>query len=258
MQTNASFMKKAVLFDFHNTLATCDGWLELEIKTLPSLAIEKLVIDGTLPTIALTRLDEAVGRFKALRQEVRLSGIELSASEGTRLVLEDMGYSLPIIEIDSVVATLEEALLPQVEMVDGADLALTRLRDDGYRLGVVSSAGYPQFVEMALEKLGLRAFFSVVVTSTGEGIYKSDPEIFRRACRYLEVEPHEAVHIGDHPVYDVRTARAAGLSAIWFSAHSARTSHLHSTPWEETVHAGEDADAVITDLIDLSDVVAGL
>lgn len=251
-------MKKAVLFDFHNTLAICDAWLDLEIKTLPSLSIEKLVLRGTLPGTSITRLEEAVNRFKALRQGVRVSGIELSAVEGTRLVLESMGYNLPIVEIDSVVAELEEALLPQVEMVDGADLALGRLRDDGHRMGVVSSAGYPQFVEMALEKLGLRTFFSVVVTSAGEGIYKSDPEIFRRAVRYLDVQPHEAVHVGDHPVYDVQAAKVAGLSAIWFSAHSARTAGLHSTPWEETVRAGAAADAVITNLRDLSDVLARL
>jgi len=251
-------MKKAVLFDFHNTLAICDAWLELEIKTLPSLSIEQLVLRGALPGTALTRLADAVDRFKALRQVVRVSGIELSAVEGTRRVLVGMGYSLPIEEIDSVVAELEKALLPQVEMVEGADLSLGRLRDAGFRLGVVSSAGYPQFVEMALEKLGLRTFFSVVVTSAGEGIYKSDPEIFRRAVRYLDVEAQEAVHVGDHPVYDVQTAKRAGLSAIWFSTHSERTAHMHSTPWEETVRAGEDADAVITDLRDLPDVVARL
>jgi len=222
------------------------------------VAIEQLVLRGALPGTALTRLEEAADRFKALRQEVRVSGIELSASEGARRVLEGMGYSLLTEEIDRVVAGLEEALLPEVEMVAGADLALGRLRAEGYPLGVVSSAGYPQFVEMALEKLGLRTYFRVVVTSAGEGIYKSDPEIFRRAVRYLEVEPHEAVHVGDHPVYDVQTAKAAGLSAIWFSAHSARTAHMHSTPWEETVRAGEDADAVITDLWAIHDVVAHL
>ncbi len=248
-------MKKAVLFDFHNTLAICDAWLELEISTLPSLSIEELVRRGSLPRSASARLEEAVDRFKSLRQDVRDSGIELSASEGTQRVLAEMGYRLPLLEIDSVVAKLEEALLPQVEIVEGADLALTRLRDDGYRLGVVSSAGYPLFVEMALEKLGLRSFFSVVVTSAGEGIYKSDPEIFCRAVRYLDVEPHEAVHVGDHPVYDVQAAKAAGLSAIWFSAHSERTAHLHSTPWAETLKVGEDADAVIGDLQEVSRAV---
>ncbi len=203
----------------------------------------------------MTRLEEAVDRFKALRQEVRVSGIELSASDGTRRVLEDMGYNLSGVEIDSVVAELEEALLSQVEMVEGADVTLGRLRDAGYRMGVVSSAGYPEFVEMALGMLGLRTFFSVVVTSAGEGIYKSDPEISCRAVRYLDVEPHEAVHVGDHPIYDVQTAKAAGLSAIWFSTHSTRTAHMHSAPWEETVRAGEGADAVTMDLRDLPDIV---
>jgi len=248
-------MDKAVLFDFHNTLATCDGWLELEIQTLPALTIEELVRRGSLSQSECRRRGEAVARFKALRQEVRLSGIELSAIEGTRQVLVSMGFDLPVVEVEAVVAALEEALLPEVEVVEGAGEVLAALKGEGYRLGVVSSAGYPRFVEMSLEVLGLRSFFTAVVTSAGEGIYKSDPELFVRAVRYLDVEPRQAVHVGDHPVYDVKSAKAAGLSAIWFSAHSERTAHLHSTPWEETVRVGEGADAVVEVLSDVPQAV---
>ena len=248
-------MIKAVLFDFHNTLAICDGWLDLEINLLPALSLQVLARRGLLPESASPRHSEAVDRFKAVRQQVRASGIEVSAAEGTRRVLEEMGYEVTMVAIEAAVALLEEELLPQVEMVDGAEVALRGLREEGYRLGIVSSAGYPPFVEMALEKMGLLHFFKVVVTSAGEGVYKSDPEIFRRAVRYLDVEPEEAVHVGDHPVYDVQTAKAAGLSAIWFSAHAERTAHLHSTPWADARLAGEGADAVISDLRDAARAV---
>ena len=251
-------MKKVVLFDFHNTLATCASWLELEIVTLPGLALSRLVGRGVLEESARKRTDEATTLFKALRQRVRESGVELSAVEGVTQVLESMGYYAPQAEIESVVAELENECLPEVEMVAGADVVLRQLHNAGCLLGVVSSAGYPLFVELALEKLGLRTYFNEVVTSAGEGIYKSDPEIFRRAVSRLGAKPSDAVHIGDHAIYDVRTAKAAGLSVIWFVAEARNTARLHGTDWDATAEAGSDADAVIESMSKLFDAIATL
>ncbi len=252
--------KRVVLFDFHNTLATCDPWLELEIRTLPGLALKKLVNEGVAEVNG--RLDERIEQantlFRELRQTVRDSGVELSAVEGTKRVLARMGLRPPDAALEAVVAELEHDCLPSVEMVAGADVALTRLREEGYRLGVVSSAGYPPFVEMALEMLGLRTFFSEVVTSAGEGIYKSDPEIFRRAAVRLGATPEEAVHVGDHAIYDVQAAKRAGLSAVWFVAQAKRTAQLHGTAWEEVARAGEGADAVIERMEELPGVLREL
>lgn len=237
-------MKKAVLFDFHNTLATCSGWLDLEIKTLPALTLARLAARGVVSLEGRDPSEEATRRFHELRSEARASGVEVSAAEGAKQVLNSMGYHPPDSDIERAVEELERACLPEVMMMPGAAEVLAKLRSDGYRLGVVSSAGYPPFVELALEKLGLLRYFDEILTSAGEGIYKSDPEIFRRAARRLGVEPEEAVHIGDHAQYDVAVAKAAGLSAIWFVAEARRTVEAHGTPWEEVAQAGEGADAV--------------
>jgi HAD superfamily hydrolase (TIGR01549 family) len=249
--------KPVVLFDFHNTLATCDPWLELEIRTLPGLALERLArqevieIDGSMPEL----VERATLLFRELRQSVRDSGVELSAFEGTKRVLAQMGYHPPDAALEGVVAELEHECLSSVEMVPGADVALHKLKDAGYRLGVVSSAGYPPFVELALEMLGLRTFFSEVLTSAGEGIYKSDPEIFRRAAIRLGATPEEAVHVGDHAIYDVQAAKKAGLSAVWFVAQAQRTAQLHGTTWDEAALAGAEADAVVERMEELPEAL---
>lgn len=248
-------MIKVVLFDFHNTLATCDGWLELEIKTLPALTLRKLHDWGAVDTSGHSG-DEATRLFRDVRQGVRESGVELSAFEGTRRVLQQMGIEVPDATLMAAIEELQAALLPAVEVVPGAGEALEKLRDQGYLLGVVSSAGYPPFVEMALETLGLRSYFSEVVTSAGEGIYKSNPEIFRLAAAKLGAEPAEAVHVGDHPVYDVQSARAAGLRAIWLSAESHRTASLHGAAWDELAGSGAEADAIVTRMEDVPAAVA--
>ena len=246
---------KAVLFDFHNTLVTCDPWLELEINTLPSLALDRLRDNGDLGKAPIHDSAEARDRFRVLRQRARESGVEVSAVDGVRQVLAEMGYRASKSAIEEAVAELEEHCLLAVEPVKGAMRALERLRGAGYKLGVVSSAGWPPFVEMALETEGMRPFFSEVITSAGEGIYKSDPEIFRRACARLGVEPNETWHVGDHARYDVQTARAAGLRTVWFTAYARRTALLHNADWDDLERQGLQADAVIARLGQLPGVI---
>lgn len=251
-------MKKVVLFDFHNTLATCDSWLELEIKTLPALVLGKLAENGSIESVTPAMLDKVTGIFQTLRQTVRENGVELSAVEGTQRTLAEMGIHPPFAELESAVEQLENACLRDVAMVEGSDRAIERLYTAGCRLGVVSSAGYPAFVEMALEQMGLRPYFSEIVTSAGEGIYKSDPRIFRRAVARLGAAPSQAVHIGDHAVYDVQSAKAAGLSAIWLVAHARHTAALHNQEWQASAHAGSGADAVVKSMDELYDAIADL
>ena len=251
-------MIKVVLFDFHNTLATCDSWLELEIRTLPGQVMLQLARNGSIEDVSPRMLNEAERLFRELRQEVRDSGVELSAVEGARRVLEEMGVRVLGPELEHAVETLEYACLPEVAMLEGANRVLERLRNDRYQLGVVSSAGYPQFVELALEKLGLRTFFSEVVTSAGEGLYKSNPQIFRLAASRLGAEPSEAIHVGDHAIYDVQTAKAAGLSAIWFTAQARTTARLHNQPWDQSEQSGAAADAEVDHMDELYEAVVRL
>jgi HAD superfamily hydrolase (TIGR01509 family) len=239
---------KAVLFDFHNTLVTCDGWLELEIKTLPGLVLRELAERSVIEDHTAQREESANSLFRQLRQRVRESGREISAVDGALQVLREMGYDVPEAEVESAVERLEYACLPGVRVLPGVDETLSQLRDTGYVLGVVSSAGFPPFVELALEATGLRPYFSEVITSAGEGLYKSDPEIYRRAAERLGALPHETVHIGDHPAFDVEAAKSAGLRAIWFVAQSRRTAELRGEPWYDPTAAATSADATVDDM----------
>jgi len=242
---------KAILFDFHNTLVTCDDWLDLEINTLPSLALDLLRSYGVLDSAPIHDSSLARDLFRALRVRARTSGVEISAVDGVTEVLHEMGYNPPLTAITDAVAELEEACLTYVEPVKGALRTLQQLHAANYKMAVVSSAGWPQFVEDALEFEQMRPYFDHVLTSAGEGIYKSDPEIFRRACARLDAAPHETVHIGDHARYDVQTARAAGLHTIWFAANAQRTAQLHDHDWAELQTQGNEADAIVHNLTEI-------
>lgn len=91
---------------------------------------------------------------------------------------------------------------------------LRALREEGYRLGVVSN-GREAFQMRVIGALGIQAYFDTVLISEAEGVRKPDPEIFRRALQRLGVRPEESVFVGDHPEADIAGARRAGLRTIW-------------------------------------------
>ncbi len=94
------------------------------------------------------------------------------------------------------------------------------------------------------ERLGLGHLFSFGYSAADVGASKPHPEMFQRALAHADVEPTEAVHIGDHPVDDIEGARSVGMYTIWANLT------------DQTEPAA--ASATITRLKDIPDAVAGL
>jgi putative hydrolase of the HAD superfamily len=90
--------------------------------------------------------------------------------------------------------------------------ALSALRADGYRIGVISN--WTATLELTLAHVGLAEFFDVVACSALVGAMKPDPRIFQHALGALEVEPARALFVGDHCEVDVLGARDAGMAAV--------------------------------------------
>ena len=80
------------------------------------------------------------------------------------------------------------------------------------RLAVVSN--FDGRLRMILEQLGISKFFSFVFISSELGADKPDPEIFRRALRFIDLPPNEVLHAGDDPERDWKAAEEAGLTVF--------------------------------------------
>jgi putative hydrolase of the HAD superfamily len=91
---------------------------------------------------------------------------------------------------------------------------LDLLRERGLLLGVITNND-SNHQRAKLHNLGLAEAFDAVVISGEVGIAKPAPEIFALACERLEVEPAEAVHVGDMLDVDALGAHNAGLRGIW-------------------------------------------
>lgn len=90
--------------------------------------------------------------------------------------------------------------------------ALDRLKDAGYRLGIISNADGR--VEGLIEEAGIRDRFEFVMDSEIEGVEKPDAEIFVRGCARLGLEPADVLYVGDLYAVDVVGSRRVGLQAV--------------------------------------------
>jgi len=125
------------------------------------------------------------------------------------------------------------------EPLPGAAECLTRLREAGLRVGVVSNSDGR--AAEGLARAGLADLVEVIVDSTVVGVSKPDPAIFRHALEPLGLRPEATWYLGDTVVYDAAGADAAGLLS-WVIDH--RGLHVVDHP-RRVSSLAEFADAVL-------------
>ena len=89
---------------------------------------------------------------------------------------------------------------------------LTRLRDEGYYLGVISNS--VGTMEEQLERVGLARYFRTILDSAVVGVEKPHPAIFNMALERAEISADEALFVGDTYGTDIGGARLAGLRGV--------------------------------------------
>lgn len=78
-----------------------------------------------------------------------------------------------------------------------------------FQLGVISN--FDGRLRFILEHLGISKCFRYLFVSSELGADKPDPEIYRRALKFIDLKPDEVLHVGDDPKRDWEAASAAGL-----------------------------------------------
>ena len=131
------------------------------------------------------------------------------------------------IEIHRVFQT--ETYLEKIQMFPGTKELVLKLKDMGYKVGIVTSRRKPTTF-MGLEKFDLTDTFDCVVTADDTEKHKPDPDPVLFALDALNSRPEEAVMIGD-TVMDMGCGNAAGVKivlATW--AQAAQFQKMNVTP----------------------------
>jgi putative hydrolase of the HAD superfamily len=103
---------------------------------------------------------------------------------------------------------------------------LERLRNSGYRLGVISNT-FPSLVA-SIEAMGLAHFFEAFIASALVGIEKPDPGIYRAALETLGVRASESVFVDDL-VENADAAREMGFTSFRLDRGAGRADWPHWT-----------------------------
>ncbi|MCZ6891735.1 MAG: HAD family hydrolase, partial [Chloroflexi bacterium] len=102
-------------------------------------------------------------------------------------------------------------------LADGVPDMLAKLKEQGYRLGLISNTGMtPGRVFRAyLERLGIIGYFDQLTFSDEILLSKPSLAIFLHTLKSLGYPAHQAVHVGDHLRLDIRGGQRAGMRTVW-------------------------------------------
>jgi putative hydrolase of the HAD superfamily len=100
----------------------------------------------------------------------------------------------------------------RVRLFEDALPALTRLRDAGYRLGLISNWSWG--LQEILDYTGLSPLLEVAVISARAGYRKPHPAIYRHALDALALPAADVLFVGDNPHADVGGPLAAGMTPV--------------------------------------------
>jgi len=95
-----------------------------------------------------------------------------------------------------------------------------------------------------LAKIGIDDLFHGHVNAAMAGAAKPARTIFDAAVRVGGASAAETLHVGDHPLYDVHGARAAGLRTVWVNRNGDVWPDDYDAPDIEVRHLGELAELI--------------
>lgn len=107
-------------------------------------------------------------------------------------------------------------LRASISATEGAVATLAALRDQGYRIGLISNTIWPAELHLEdLEEIGVLPYIEHPIFSGELGIWKPSRAIFQHALELLGAEPAHAVFVGDSPREDIVGAQSVGMRAVW-------------------------------------------
>lgn len=206
-------MTWAVTFDFHNTIARCDEWFNLEVYDLIPAYFEQYSADLGI-TLAPDQVTGGKDHYRKLRQRVMDTGVELDAAAAIVEVLQYLSVDVPETGVDEAVASIFRPTVANAEPLEGVIESVRSLHAAEIPLAVVSSAAYHPFLEWTLEKFGIAGCFREILTSASTGYYKSTTKIYEVALNALDADAEFCIHIGDSERFDVEPASAIGMRTV--------------------------------------------
>ena len=202
-------MIKAVFFDWYGTLV---HWKPERIQIFDEAYAEYGIrFDPKKLTKAIAVAEEQVPEGNPLKwEESEDKGRYIRYQE---ILLFEHGISLPKEQILRAIKLLREiANTATTVLYEDVLPTLDSLKDKGYILGLLTNI--ERGTEFNYRELGLGEYFDTVVTSDDVGAKKPKAPIFILALSRANVNPDEAIYVGDQYESDVVGARGVGINPV--------------------------------------------
>ncbi len=126
---------------------------------------------------------------------------------------ENYGVTLSVNEIvDGVNKMVERYYAETVKIKPDIEVFLEKLKAKGIKM-CIATVTDKSLVETALNRLGIRNYFSEIFTCASVGHSKEEPHIYREAQKYLNTEKGETVVFED-ALHALKTAKADGFVTV--------------------------------------------
>jgi HAD superfamily hydrolase (TIGR01509 family) len=216
-------MLKAVLFDLDQTLldwSQVQPWEDFQRRRVMALFDYARGELGAPAELTLEALVAAFGQaISAAWQHARLT---LQAPD-IRLVLGEALAAVGVPTQRADPAALLSAFNghpPRGERAyDDVLAVLPQIQAQGVALGLITNSANPMTMrDHELRAAGMLHLFPACrLSAVDVGVIKPHPAIFRRGLALLNVEPGEAVFVGDSLQADVAGAQGVGLYGVWLA-----------------------------------------
>ncbi len=148
----------------------------------------------------------------------------------TRAVLFDWGNTLMA---DNLLQPGPMAFWPEVRASLGAAQTLTDLRSRGLRLALATGAldSNAGEIRAALQRANLSEPLEKIYCFASTGLHKPLPEFYRHILDDMQIDPRQALMVGDNYDADVLAANFAGIPAAWYNPYNMaiRENDMHFT-----------------------------
>lgn len=108
----------------------------------------------------------------------------------------------------------------EMRLVPGAFQTLSRLRERGIRLALVTNGGATS-QRAKVDRFGLAPYFSYILIEGEFGAGKPEPRVYATAVQQLGCRTPDAWMVGDDLYNDVAAPQRLGLTGVWVDARGA-------------------------------------
>lgn len=205
---------KAIFFDLGETLVTQN--IEDNLVTIKALGkISNIIPRSKTPSELFKIYREGYKMNEAFRTKNHVE-IPIQAWM-VQLLRRALGQEPEDSLVEEAIKIVVSARAKNSVMLPDSKPLLEKLTKRKTGLGIISNVSSHEVAVEILRRVELLDYFDTVVTSAFVGIRKPDPGIFLYALMQLNLQPREAVIVGDSERHDVWGGSITGMHTVLVS-----------------------------------------